>query len=156
MPTAYILVGVPGSGKSTWTANQNFDQSKTVIASTDNHVEKYAREMKKTYGEVFKDFMPRAVNLMIDDVLDAFEHDFDLVWDQTSTTIATRAKKLRMIPVTYQKIAVVFATPPVQVLMNRLAGRPGKEIPWTVVSDMIKNLENPTAAEGFDKIIHVQ
>lgn len=155
MPKAYILVGVPGSGKSTWIANQSFNLDKTVVVSTDNHVEKYAKEVGKTYSEVFKDFMPRAVNLMIDDVLDAFEHDLDVVWDQTSTTVHTRAKKLRMVPMNYQKIAVVFGTPPAGELMKRLASRPGKEIPWEVVTKMITDFEQPSEQEGFDKIICV-
>lgn len=156
MPKAYILVGVPGSGKSTWIANQSFNFDRTIVASTDYHVEKYAKEVGKTYSDVFKEFMPRAVHLMIDDVLDAFEHDLDVVWDQTSTTVHTRAKKLRMIPVNYKKIAVVFKTPTTSELQQRLASRPGKEIPWEVISRMIDNFEQPSEQEGFDKIIDVQ
>lgn len=156
MPKAYILVGVPGSGKSTWIANQSFNFDKTVVASTDYHVEKYAKEVGKTYSDVFKEFMPRAVHLMIDDVLDAFEHDLDVVWDQTSTTVHSRAKKLRMIPVNYEKIAVVFQTPDTDELMKRLASRPGKEIPQEVISQMVNNFEKVSEQEGFDKVINVQ
>lgn len=156
MPKAYILIGVPGSGKSTWIAKQPFNWDRTVIVSTDNHVEKYAKEVGKTYSDVFKDFMPRAVELMVDDVLDAFEHDLDVVWDQTSTTVSTRAKKLRMIPKNYEKIAVVFPTPQTKELTKRLASRPGKTIPWEVVSSMINNFEQPNEEEGFDKIIYVK
>jgi tRNA uridine 5-carbamoylmethylation protein Kti12 len=87
--------------------------------------------------------------------LDAVYNNQDIIWDQTSTTAHTRAKKLRMLPDTYETIAVVFPTPPADVLMKRLASRPGKEIPWEIVSNMIKNFEIPTESEGFNKIIHV-
>jgi hypothetical protein len=67
--------------------------------------------------------------------------------------VATRAKKIRMFP-NYYKIAVVFKTPPTIELLERLASRPGKNIPWEVVSDMAQKLEvePPTKEEGFDEI----
>jgi len=156
MPKAYILVGVPGSGKSTWITKAPLDWSNTVIASTDSYVEKEAKRQGKTYTEVFKDVMPDAVNDMAKTVVDAVKSRQDIVWDQTSTTQHTRAKKIRMLPDDYEIIAVVFPTPPMDVLMKRLASRPGKEIPWEVVSSMIGKFEMPTEAEGFDQIIHVK
>lgn len=156
MPKAYILVGVPGSGKSTWIAQAPLDWTNTVIASTDNYVEKEAKRQEKTYTEVFKDVMPDAVKDMAKTVTDAVQNKQDIVWDQTSTTAYTRAKKLRMLPDDYEVIAVVFHTPPASVLMKRLASRPGKEIPWEIVSNMIGKFEMPTEAEGFDQIIHIK
>jgi len=81
----------------------------------------------------------------------------DLIWDQTSTTIATRAKKIRMLP-EYYKIAVVFRTPETAELQKRLASRPGKNIPWDVVSKMAQQLEAepPQLDEGFDEIWYAE
>jgi predicted kinase len=156
MPKAYILVGIPGSGKSTWIENQSFDKTQTAIVSTDIHVERYASELGKTYSEVFKDFMPTAVNLMVDDVLDAVENNLDIVWDQTSTTVLTRAKKFRMLPKHYEMIAVVFPTPDDLELSRRLNNRPGKIIPQEVIDSMKSQFEEPSEQEGFDKIIFVK
>jgi predicted kinase len=153
MPKAYILVGVPGAGKSTWISNQEWSKDCAYI-STDHHVENQARIEGKTYNEVFHDFMPRAVDLMTDDVIRARKERKDIIWDQTSTTRKTRAKKFRMLP-GYEMIAVVFKTPEKEELARRLASRPGKNIPDHVMRTMIDYLEIPTEDEGFDKIIFV-
>ena len=72
MPTCYQLIGVPGSGKSTWVQNQTW-ASDCVIVSTDNLVEQYAQSLGKTYNEVFKSYMPTAVELMAQQVVAARE-----------------------------------------------------------------------------------
>ena len=155
MPKAYILVGVPGSGKSTWISKAPVDWNNTVVASTDNYVEQEAKRQGKTYSDVFKDVMPSAVNNMAHTVIDAVKNNQDIIWDQTSTTRHTRAKKIRMLPSNYEVIAVVFPTPNQQELSRRLSNRPGKNIPDEVIKSMIDKWEEPSEDEGFDKIIHV-
>jgi predicted kinase len=153
MPKCYQLIGVPGSGKSTWVKNQIWALGLTVV-STDNFVEAYANQQGRTYSEVFKDYMPTAIDLMIQQVAFAQQHGHTVIWDQTSTTSASRRKKFRMLP-DYQHIAVVFKTPDPEELSRRLASRPGKIIPEEIVQDMIDRFEMPTLAEGFAEIWHV-
>ena len=153
MTKLYVLVGVPGSGKTTWIGQQMFDWTNTVIVSTDNHVEQYARTVGKTYSEVFKDYMPIALDLMTQTAVDAFKENKVVIWDQTSTTAKTRAKKLRMTPSHYTKIAVVFKTPAPEQHAKML-DRPGKNIPDEIVQDMIDRFEYPSVEEGFDRIIN--
>lgn len=153
MPNLYVLVGVPGSGKSTWVQNQLWSKDCAII-STDDYVSAYARSVNKTYSEVFDFFMPEAVKLMTAAVLDAKEKQKDIIWDQTSTTINSRLKKLRMLP-EYYSIAIVFNTPSTKELRKRLANRPGKNIPWEVVSNMIRSFELPTEEENFKEIWYV-
>ena len=150
MPQCYQLVGVPGSGKSTWIRNQDWALGLTVV-STDAFVEDYARAQGKTYSEVFTDYMPTAVELMSKVVVHAREHGHDIIWDQTSTTVSSRAKKFRMLP-DYEHIAVVFRTPEHKELMRRLVSRPGKDIPDHVIASMIASWEEPTEEEGFKEI----
>lgn len=152
MTTLYVLVGVPGSGKTTWIGHQSFDWDKTVIVSTDNYVEQYARANSKTYTEVFQEYMPTALEKMTQAVVEAFQNNKIVVWDQTSTSVSTRAKKLRMAPKHYTKVAVVFQTP-VKEVHDKFLDRPGKEIPTEVIQDMINKFVYPTLEEGFDKII---
>jgi hypothetical protein len=150
MPKCYQLIGVPGAGKSTWVANQDWAKDCAYI-STDHHVERQAELEGKTYNEVFKDFMPIAVKLMADDVVKAREEGRDIIWDQTSTTIKSRTRKFNMLP-DYKHIAVVFRTPARDELDVRLSGRPGKHIPKNVVDSMIASWDEPTEDEGFKEI----
>lgn len=155
MPKAYILIGVPGSGKSTWVAKQPFDWGRTVVASSDAYIERYAKEQGKTYSEVFKDYVNIATKQMDVDVKNAIENRLDIVWDQTNVSAGARSKKLRLFPKDYEKIAVVFATPDDKELARRLALRPGKTIPPDVIDSMKKQIQEPSEREGFDKIIYV-
>ena len=136
MPTCYQLIGVPGSGKSTWVQNQTW-ASDCVIVSTDNLVEQYAQSLGKTYNEVFKSYMPTAVELMAQQVVAAREQGQDIIWDQTSTSIASRRRKFNML-LDYRHIAVVFKTP----------------IPIKGIEQMAFDLilEPPTVDEGFSEI----
>jgi predicted kinase len=150
MPKCYQLIGVPGAGKSTWVANQEWAKDCAYI-STDHHVEQQAELEGKTYNEVFKDFMPFAVKLMASDVVKAREAGKDIIWDQTSTSIASRKRKFNMLP-DYEHIAVVFKTPDEEELNRRLASRPGKNIPKHVMQSMIAGWDEPELDEGFTQI----
>jgi len=150
MPKCYQLIGVPGSGKSTWVGNQDWSATCAYI-STDKFVDAYAKEVGRTYSEVFTEFMPKAVDLMAQEVVVAREMNRDIIWDQTSTTIASRARKFNMLP-NYEHIAVVFQTPNRIELKRRLDSRPGKEIPDSVIEGMLASFEMPTEEEGFKEI----
>jgi predicted kinase len=157
MSKCYQLIGVPGSGKSTWYKSQEWlgeDKKDHKYVSTDDHVEGYAKDQGKTYSEVFEEYMPTAVKQMMVNVNLACAFQLDIVWDQTSTTIASRARKFNALP-DYEHIAVVFGTPEPAELARRLASRPGKTIPDHVMLSMLQNLEEPTLEEGFQEIWHV-
>lgn len=156
MNKLYVMVGVPGSGKSTWIKNQIWALGLNVV-STDTWVEDYAKQQGKTYSEVFEEYMPTAIQKMADHAVFCRENKLDVIWDQTSTTIASRKRKFNMLP-TYYKIAVVFKTPEKDELIRRLNSRPGKVIPMHVVEQMAFDLtmEPPTEEEGFDEIWYAE
>ena len=154
MPKCYQLIGVPGSGKSTWINNQDWALPCAKV-STDKWVEIYAQEVGKTYSQVFNDFMPTAVDLMAKEVVAAREAGRDIIWDQTSVNVKSRKKKFAMLP-DYEHIAVVFKTPEHKELMRRLMSRPGKDIPDHVIASMIASFEMPTLEEGFIQIWHAE
>ena len=154
-PIAYILCGVPGSGKSTWIENLAIRSGywpKATVISTDNHIETWARVSNQTYSEVFDEYIKTAASLMIEDFNISKTFGQNIIWDQTNVSVKTRAKKLQMLN-GYRKIAVVFKTPDVEELQRRLDSRPGKHIPKHVMKSMIDNFVLPTVEEGFDEII---
>jgi predicted kinase len=152
MPKCYQLIGVPGAGKSTWYNTQVWAED-CVYVSTDMFVEDEAKRQDKTYSEVFKGYMPTAVTLMCGVVNEARRLKMDIIWDQTSTTVASRGRKFRML-CDYEHIAVVFKTPDPLELAIRLKNRPGKEIPQDVINSMIAGFEMPSEEEGFKEIWH--
>jgi len=154
MPRCYQMVGVPGSGKSTWIANQAWAQD-CVVVSTDRWIEVFARELNSTYSDVFDLFMPAAVRAMSAEVSRAQQQGRDIIWDQTSVSVFSRAKKFASLP-NYEHVAVVFRTPEQGELARRLAGRPGKTIPDSVLRNMIDSFEEPTEEEGFQEIWYAQ
>ena len=153
MPTAYILVGVSGSGKSTWAYQQPWDMSHTVIAGTDKHIEKYAVDQGKTFDQVFKEGVRFATDYMDAEIKQAIAENKDIVWDMASITKNCRALRISQLPDHYKKIAVYFAPPPLDELKRRIESRPGKtRITFRSVSEDIKFLTYPTLDEGFAEI----
>lgn len=146
-----MLVGVPGSGKSTWIKNQDFTYA--IIASSDDYIERVAAESGKTYDEVFSRAIGYAQKFVDSQVQQAINLDATLVWDQTNTTAKGRKVKLGRIPKEWRKICVFFATPEPEVLQRRLDSRIGKKIPKDVMKSMIDNLEVPDLKEGWDEIV---
>ena len=153
MSVCYQLVGVPGAGKSTWVKNQTLISDYTLV-STDYWIEQYAKLSDMTYSEVFESTMPYAIEQMIEQVKLSRKFNANIIWDQTSTTIASRKKKFNMLP-NYEHIAVVFITPNRDELDVRLSGRPGKHVPKNVIDSMIVGFEMPTLEEGFKEILIV-
>ena len=153
MSTLYMLVGIPGSGKSTWANNQSWAKN-CVYLSSDKLIEEYATSVGKTYNEVFNEYVKTATQLLTKRAITANVSETDAIWDQTNMSIKSRKDKLKLFPC-YKKIAVVFSKPDDAELARRLANRPGKHISDNVITSMINNFQMPTTEEGFDEIWHV-
>lgn len=153
MNTLWMLIGVSGSGKSTWVKQQGFDNL-VMIASTDQLIEEYAASQGLTYSEVFSEYIFEATARMNLAIQEAVREGKDIVWDQTNLNPRSRRHKLKMLN-GYTKNAVVFKIPNEVVLAKRLANRPGKIIPENVIQSQIAALREPNVTEGFDSIIFV-
>lgn len=158
MSTLYVLVGLPGSGKSTWI--KDFAKTSTkefYVASTDDIIELIASEQKKTYADVWQSNIDHATKKMNNDVIQAIKAKKDVIWDQTNMTAGKRQSILSKFPKEYHKIAVVFSVEN-EELNARLHKRhleTGKFIPPHVITNMQKTYQEPTEKEGFNVIIHV-
>ena len=151
MTKCYMLVGVPGSGKSTWIAKQGFED--VIIASSDAYIETVAAKAGKTYNEMFSRAIGYAQKFCDAQVQMAINLDKTLVWDQTNTIAKHRKLRLQRLPKEWVKICVFFPTPDEFELQRRLDSRWGKKIPKDVIDSMIQHLEIPQLSEGFDEII---
>jgi predicted kinase len=150
-----MLVGLSGSGKSTY-RNMVVEDSFDTVLSTDDYIEEFARLNNKTYNEVFEE--------QIKDAQKRFNHDFDeaikngqsIVIDQTNLTVNSRRKKLARVPKDYKKIAVYFCVDHNIIFeINKQRAEFGRTLPMSVLYNQIKSLQIPTLEEGFDEVIIV-
>ena len=149
MPTIYMLIGVPASGKSTWVEK---NKGNSLVISSDDLIEEYAKSQGKTYNEVFKEQIKVANKIMLEHAEAAFAADQDVIWDQTNLTKKSRASKLAIVPKHYRKDAVFFATPLEEEWQRRLNSRHGKSIPAHILDSMVEMLEMPDSSEGWNII----
>lgn len=154
-PLLYMLVGIPGAGKTAWVSENFPDLTGYYVASTDRLLEIYAAMLGSTYNDVFKEHIGYAEKAMMCHITDAIMYNYNIIWDQTNISRKSRAGKLNKIPSHYEKVAVFFTTPDDQELNRRLANRKGKTIPFHVINSMTEMLEPPDLSEGFDRIVVV-
>lgn len=150
-----MLVGLPGSGKSTFIRNLVEQGIEYTVASTDNYIEERATEEGISYDEAFSKHIKAASKNMNKIIQSAVANRVPLIWDQTNLTPKSRKKKLKMIPADiYYRKAVYFDIPD-DVLVKRLKMRgeaEGKNIPFHVMERMKESFIAPTREEGFDTI----
>jgi predicted kinase len=144
-----MMVGLPGTGKSTFCNQLNIDQEFTVISS-DDIMEMIGKKYHFTYNELFSNnTYSFSEKMMFNIARLAVERNDRIIWDQTNLTVKSRANKLATIPKHYIKHAVVFNIP--DDWETRL-DRPGKTIPTNVLETMKQSFQMPTEAEGFDLV----
>ncbi len=151
LPILFMLVGIPGSGKSTWAQKyiNNLPSNEWVIASSDSIIEELAKVKGTTYTEEFKINAKYGIQECIKSVQQAISLEKNIIWDQTNLTKKSRAAKLALFPESYSKYYYRFETPEPEELEKRLASRPDKFIPQHVIESMISSLEEPSLEEGF-------
>lgn len=153
MSKCYILVGVPGSGKSTWVDNYSDPEGKWVhVASTDNIISYVADQYGRTYDWGFKNLIKFAEQVMWDDLFFSANEGDTIIIDRTNLTPTSRARFINFLkPYGYEFEAIVFSTPDDEEWKRRL-DRPGKTIPSDVLESMSANMAYPTEDEGFSTI----
>jgi predicted kinase len=150
MPEAIFLVGIPTSGKSTFSSNPKY--SKYTRVSSDDILQEVAKERQQSYNTVFKGNIRFAQIAMMKVFRKAIEDGKNIIIDQTNLTKKSRREKLKLIPPHYKKTAVYFVVD-LKTALQRNTQRPGKVIPPEVLERMIKEYELPVLEEGFDEII---
>lgn len=159
MSEFYMLVGLPGSGKSTW--KEKFlsyrSDGEWVVLSTDDFIENYAKGKMISYNDAFKisGVYVNAAKELNTKLEEAIASGSNIIWDQTNLSASSRKSKISAIPAEYRKIAVHVMEPAPREWRRRLRARPGKSIPENVMEQMLENYTEPALDEGFDEIIKV-
>lgn len=157
-PEFIMLVGLPGSGKSTYIdklLSQNSDKY-FVVLSSDNILSAMADAEGLTYAEAFNQYAGQADKKFKIQFRQAKNDKSNIIIDRTNLTVKGRNKFLSQLPKEYHTKAIIFGVDRAE-LDRRLQKREietGKHIPKHVVDNMEQSYVEPTASE-FDRIEYV-
>lgn len=152
-----MLCGIPTCGKSTYIEKlKKLDYWKdAVVLSTDNYIEKIAKEHNTTYNEIFEDCISEATRQLEITFIEAKDKGRNIIWDQTNLSVKVRRKKLSKVPSFYARGAVYFEIS-LEEALKRSKHREGKFIPESILKRMYHQFEVPTINEGFDYVEKVE
>lgn len=142
MGSLNIMIGIPGSGKTTL-ANKIKKDNTIYLSSDEIRVELYGKEVQNKNAEVFDLMQRRAI--------ESLKKGLDVIYDATNLSlkkrknIINRAKK-------YGKVRAYLCCPPISVILERNIIRQERNIPWEKLLLMLHSIECPMYYEGFDEI----
>lgn len=158
MPKYIMLIGLPGSGKSTWIKNfLKNEKEKYVVISSDDIIEELGNLEGLNYKEAFSKYASIAMKEMYRRLKAAITNKANIIHDQTNLNVKSRRDKLSLLTPDYEREAIVFSVSEKE-LKNRLDKREketGKHIPDQVIKSMKNSFQAPTKEEGFTKITNV-
>lgn len=147
MATLTLMIGLPGSGKSTY-AKTKIDRKVKLLSSDAIRKELFLDETNQENNTlVFKTLHERARNFLIDGK--------DVVIDATNTNIDDRTKTLSSFADLNIKRKAIIIETPVELCIERDSRR-RRTVGEDVIKSYHENYTPPTKAEGFDDIIMVK
>ena len=155
-PEFIMLIGLPGSGKSTYIQQIliDFPEMEYVVLSTDNILMAWAEEEGLNYTQAMQKFgTKKSEKLFKIQIRQALNNRQNIVIDRTNLSQNARRKILSQVPSEYKTKSIVFEVEP-EELKRRLEQRAketGKVIPERVITQMLGWYTAPTRSE-FDEI----
>lgn len=152
MATLHIVMGAPGSGKSTWV--QNHLDKKEVRVSRDEVRFSMVRENEEYFSrekEVFTEYIRK--------IDEALENGLDVFADATHLNRASRLKLMNSINFSFiSNIDVIWIKTPLEECIKRNEEREGTRsyVPLSAIKRMHLSIEEPSLEEGFDTIYIVE
>ena len=143
MAKCIMLIGLPATGKSTWSKKYIECNPGTILVSSDAIREEVFGDIndQSHNGEVF--------NIVHQRIVAAIKDNKEVILDSTSLSRKRRIGFLKSIP-ECQRMAVVFAIP-FEVCCERNKSRE-RIVPQSAMERMYRSFQPPHYAEGFDEI----
>ena len=145
----YLMVGAPGSGKSTYAKNILKDGDiyisrdeirYSLLTEEDDY---FAKE-----NEVIKTFIDNIDKSLVNE-----EYCGDVYADATHLSPKSRAQVLNQLK-NKDKVSIIYLDIPLNIILERNAQRKGRAlVPENVVRRMYNSIILPTKAEGIEELI---
>ncbi len=156
-PEAIVLVGLPGSGKSTWA--WDFKGGYPVL-STDAHIERMSYDAGLSYAEGFDKFYRMAVAAFKQDIDRFRDEKKPFIWDQVNLTRAERDVIYRLLSPTHSVTYVCFFVP-LEECLRRVSERArdgGDAVDEARIRKLASIAEFPSTRSGerYDRIVRLK
>lgn len=143
-PTLILLVGIPGSGKTTY-AKKYIEENYNTIHFSSDLIRKELWGNEATQGdnnEVFSIMQKRAI--------EALDNGYNVIYDATNITRKDRGHIISQCP-KFAKIEAHVAWAPIETCIERDAARE-RTVGKDVIDRILKRFQPPFYDEGIDEI----
>lgn len=135
----WLMSGIPGSGKSTWLANNITGQKDAIIVSRDA-----IRFSLLKDGEDYFSHEDEVIRQFFQDINDGLKQGKTVYVDATHLNWASRCKIIKAIQEPDVNIGVIYFNIPLDVCLKRNSYREGRAcVPATVIKNMQHSLRDP-------------
>lgn len=144
MPKLNIMVGLPGSGKSTYAKNYLIDDNTIYLSSDDIRIEMFGFEDQTHNSDVFNEMQKRTIN--------ALKQNKNVIYDATNLNKKRRGGIINEAHKLDAQVDAYLCCTPINIILERNITRAERQLPWDKLVQMIQSIEPPMYYEEFDSI----
>lgn len=144
MSKLFIMMGAPGSGKTTWCKN---NVPKNAVYISRDEIRFSIIKDKDSYFSKEK----IVYDIFINKINEALESGLDVYADQTSLNAGSRKKLIDALNKRPDEINVIYIERPLSTILEYNSKRTGRKlVPNDIIIKMYNSISKPTAKEGID------
>ena len=144
MAALNIMIGFPGSGKSSYAKKYLLTNNSVYLSSDDIRIELCGFEDQTHNDVVFETMKKRTLNALRDGK--------DVIYDATNLSKKRRSGIISEARKLSAQINAYLCCTPINIILERNITRVERQLPWDKLVQMIQSIEPPMYYEGFDNI----